>query len=377
MRVYFDNAATTPVREEAIELMTRMMRDDFGNPSSNHLLGRNAKKALDEARESVASALGARKDEIFFTSGGTEADNWAVFGACRLNHRNGRHIITTETEHDAVKNPVAEMEKNGCEVTYLSPEKDGTVSLEAFKEALRPDTALVSVMAVNNETGAVNPVHLFAEEIRRRGLKAIFHTDAVQAFCKIPLPAKAFGADIVSISGHKIHAPKGVGALYIRSGVKLPPLILGGGQEQGRRSGTEGIPSICGFGEAARLGLKELRETHEHVSRLRSLAENELKREIPDIVFISEGGSPYILSLSLPGHKSEVLMNFLEREGIFVAKSAACKKGGRSRVLEAMKLKNEVIDGAIRVSFSKRNTAAEVRFFAEKLGEASKKIMRA
>ena len=377
MRVYFDNAATTPVREEAIEAMTKMMREEFGNPSSTHALGRNARKALEEARRNVASSLGVRENEIFFTSGGTEADNWAVFGACKLNFRNGKHIITSAVEHDAVKNPIAEMEKNGYEVTYLSPEKDGTISLEAFKEALRPDTAFASVMAVNNETGAINPVHLFAEEIKRRGLKTIFHTDAVQAFCKIPMQAKAFGADMVSISSHKIHGPKGVGALYINNGLKLPPLILGGGQEGGKRSGTENLPAICGFGEAARLGATEFKTSYAHVSELRTLSENEIKLKVHEIIFISENGSPNILSISLPGYKSEVLMTFLDAEGICVAKSAACKKGGRSRVLEAMKLKNEVIDGAIRVSFSKDSTVAEIRFFAEKLGEATKKIMRA
>ena len=377
MGLYFDNASTTPAREEAIALMTRMMREDFGNPSSTHHLGITAKKALDEARCGVASALGARDEEIFFTSGGTEADNWAVFGACRLNFRNGRHIITSEVEHDAVKNPVAEMEKNGYEVTYLAPERDGSISFEVFKDALRPDTAFVSLMAVNNETGAVSPVHLFAEEIKRRGSKAILHTDAVQAFCKVPLPAKAFGADLVSISGHKIYGPKGIGALYIKQGIKLPPFIFGGGQESEKRSGTENVPAVCGFGEAARLGAKELLTSYEYVSGLRKLAEKELKRRIPEIVFIGGNGSPYILSLSLPGHKSETLMNDLNKKGIYIANGAACKKGRRSRVLEAMKLKNEIIDGAIRVSFSKYNTADEILLFSENLSQASKKIMRA
>ncbi|SHI10627.1 cysteine desulfurase [Sporobacter termitidis DSM 10068] len=374
--VYFDNAATTRVRDEARDAMVRMMSDNYGNPSSPHAMGRRARAALDEARKSVAGALGADAEEAYFTSGGTEADNWAVLGGAELNARRGKHIITTLIEHDAVRKPASLLESRGWDVTRLTPDKAGRISLDDFAAALREDTALVSVMLVNNETGAINPIPEMAREIKRCGLPALLHTDAVQGFMKVPFTVKSLGADLVTVSAHKIHGPKGAGALFVKKGVRLPPLIVGGGQEKEKRSGTEALPSIVGFGEAARLATLEKAENAAHARALYDFTAALLREKLPGAVILSAGDSPYILSLSLPGYKSEVLMNFLEAADIFVAKSSACKRGARSHVLEAMKMPNDIIDGALRVSFSRYSTQDEAAYFVDKLREATEKLYK-
>ena len=376
MDVYFDNAATTGVRGEAVDAMLRVMREAYGNPSSAHYMGRRSASELETARKSVADALGARVGEIYFTSSGTEADNWAVFGCAENLSRNGKHIITSSIEHSAVMEPLKKLEQTGWDMTYLAPDADGYIAAEDFAAALREDTAFASIMLVNNETGAINPIGEYSREIKRRRLDTVLHTDAVQGFCKIPLSVKTLGADLVSVSAHKLHGPKGAGAIYIKDGVKLPPMILGGGQERGKRAGTEALPAVVGFGEAARLGGLEQAETFAVVQKLREHVIERLSKELPDAVIISKGGSPFILSLSLPGYKSEVLMSCLEGDGICVSKSAACKKGARSRVLEAMRLKNDVIDGALRVSFSRYNTQAEADYFISSLKNASQRLKR-
>jgi cysteine desulfurase len=330
MTVYFDNASTTRVRDEVRDAMVETMCENYGNPSSSHALGRQAKAALDQARKNVAAALGADADEVFFTSGGTEADNWAALGGAELTARRGKHIVTTLVEHDAVKKPFQLLESRGWEVTWLRPDKMGRVSAEDFAAALREDTVLASVMLVNNETGAVNPIADMTREIKRSGLPTLFHTDAVQGFMKVPFTVKSLGADLVSVSAHKLHGPKGAGALFMRKGVKLPPLLYGGGQEKEKRSGTEALPSIVGFGEAARLAATEKAETWANVRTLYDFTVSRLREKLPEAVILSSGGgshgdpcggSPYILSLSLPGYKSEVLMNFLEAAGVYVAKA--------------------------------------------------------
>ena len=376
MEIYFDNAATTRVRDEALEAMLRVMRDKYGNPSSAHYMGRRAAGELAAARKHVAEALGAAPGDIFFTSGGTEADNWAVLGAAEALSRKGRHILTSAAEHDAVLEPVKKLEGMGWEVTLLKPDATGRIPAEAFARALREDTVLASVMLVNNETGAINPLGEYSREIKRRRLETVLHTDAVQAFCKIPFTVKALGADLVSVSAHKLHGPKGVGALYVRPGVKLSPAMLGGGQESGKRSGTEALPCIAGFGEAARLGQLEREAAAEAAGSIREYIVGRLACELPGAVVIGEGGSPYILSFSLPGHKSEVLMSYLDGEGICVSKSAACKRGARSRVLEAMGLKNDIVDGALRVSLSRYSTQEEGECFVRALKHASQTLIR-
>jgi len=376
MDIYFDNAASTGVREEAIEAMLRCMREDYGNPSSGHRMGSRAAANLSEARKNIADALGTKPETICFTSGGTEANNWAVMGACEPLARKGRHIITSAIEHSAVAEPVKKLENKGWDITYLEPDRSGRIPAEAFSGALRDDTVFASVMLVNNETGALNPVGEYAKAIKQRGLNTVLHTDAVQGFCKIPFTVKSLGADLVAVSSHKLHGPKGAGALYINEGVRVDPLMIGGGHESGRRAGTEPLPAAVGFGIAAKLGASELDETFQAMHRLRDHIITELKRDIPDTMIIGEGDSPYILCLSLPGHKSEVLMNYLSGEGIYVSKSAACKKGARSRTLEAMKLQNAVIDGALRVSFSRCTTLEEAGRFMQVLKTASQTLLK-
>ena len=376
MTVYFDNSATTRVCDEAAAAVMKMMTEEYGNPSSTHTLGRHAKAALDEARKNVANAIGALPEEVFFTSGGTEADNWALMSAAELMRHRGRHVITTAVEHDAVLKTAAKLEKIGYEVSYIGTDDAGRIDMQELKAALREDTVLVSAMLVNNETGAVNDIAAISRELRMRRSAALLHTDAVQAFCKIPFAVKLLGADLVTLSSHKIHGPKGIGALYVKKGLRLPPLLLGGGQERGYRSGTEGLPNIVGFGVAAKIGRELLPQTEKNLRALREYTKNRVTELIPEAVTIGEGDAPHILSISLPGYKSEVLMNYLDAEGICVSKSSACKKGGRSHVLEAMRIPNEIIDGTIRVSFSRMNTMEEAEYFAVKLKAAADRLIR-
>lgn len=375
MNVYFDNAATTKVRIEAAELMLSVMTEDFGNPSSTHSMGRRAKQILDTARKNVADAIGASPKELFFTSGGTEADNWAIFAAAEKMWRKGKHIIISGYEHDAINSPVKKLEDTGWEVTRISPDEEGHIATEAVLEAVKEDTVLVSVMLVNNEIGAINPVARIAKAVKAK-CGALVHTDAVQAFCKMPISVKALGVDMMSLSSHKIHGPKGCGALYIKDGVKLPAFISGGGQEEALRSGTEALPAIAAFGEAAKLGKSEMPQNIENMKMLKAYTVERIKKDIPDTLFIGSGDAPHILSISLPGYKSEVLMNYLDREGICVSKSSACKKGKRSHVLEAMGLAPKIIDGAIRISFSKFSTIEECDYFVNHLKEASEKVLK-
>jgi len=376
MKVYFDNAATTMVRKEAIEAMNTVMKGDFGNPSSMHSFGRYAKKELENARENIANALGTDSKNIYFTSGGTEANNLAIFGVIDSLKHKGRHIITSAIEHSAVKAPIEKLEKSGWEVTYLKPDASGRITPEVFSSALRVDTVFASIMLVNNETGAVNPVGAYCAGIKKRGLCTVLHTDAVQGLCKIPFTVKSLGAHMLSISSHKLHGPKGVGALYAADGLKLTPILLGGNHEDGLRGGTEALHAAVGFGEAVKLGIKELADVSAFVREIREYTVSELKAQIPDIEIIGDGDSPYILCISLPGYKSEVLMNYLDSEGICVSKGAACKKGARSPTLEAMNLRNDVIDSALRVSFSKYSTMEEVDYFVEMLKHATKVLIK-
>lgn len=359
MEIYLDNAATTRVCTEAADIAYKVMTECYGNPSSTHTKGRDAKAYLDTARAQIASALGCSASEVYFTSCGSESDVWAITRGAESAARRGRHIISSAVEHDAVRKTLEELESRGFEVTYLSPEKDGSVSADAVKAALREDTILVTLMMVNNETGGITDIAAIAKMLKGCGSKALLHTDAVQGFMKVPFSAKKLGADMISISGHKIHAPKGIGALYIKTGVKIKPLIRGGAQEGGMRAGTEAMPQIAAFGNAAEIAFSGMKDNCDTMASLRALAMSTICADIPEAQIIG-GGAPHILSVSLPGWRSEVLMNFLEAEGIYVSRSSACKKGGRSHVLEAMRLPAQVIDGAIRVSFSRYNTEDDV-----------------
>lgn len=369
MEVYLDNAATTRVCPEAADIAYKTMLETYGNPSSTHTKGREAKAVLDNARKQLAAALDCAPGEVYFTSCGSEGDNWAIINGAESMRRKGLHIISSEVEHDAVRKSMDELKRRGFEVTMLKPESDGSISPEAVAAALRPDTVLVSLMMVNNETGAVTDIAAVAKALKKAKSIALLHTDAVQGFMKVPFSAKRLGADMITVSGHKIHAPKGIGALYIKTGVKIKPYIMGGAQESGLRAGTEAMPQIAAFGKACELAKASMNDATERMAQLRQYAAGRIVAEMPEAVIIG-CGAPHILSVSLPGWRSEVLMNFLEARSVFVSRSSACKKGGRSHVLEAMGLPAEVIDGAVRISLSRYTTKDELDELCSALKDA-------
>jgi len=369
MEHYLDNSATTKVCPEAAEAAMRAMTEVYGNPSSTHTLGREAKKLLDASRKQLADALGCQLKEIVFTSCGSESDNWAILGGAEAMKRRGKHIVSSLVEHDAVRKSLDELEARGFEVTRLKPDGTGAIPVEAVKEALRPDTVLVTLMLVNNETGAVTDIAGVSRAIRDAGCPALLHCDAVQAFLKLPFTAKSLGADMISVSGHKIHAPKGIGALYIRNGLRLKPFIAGGGQEEGRRAGTEAMPQIAAFGAACAIGKAHLAENAARMAGFKAQIVERLSEAIPELRVV-QTAAPHILSISLPGYRSEVLMNFLEAREVYVSKSSACKKGGRSHVLEAIGLDAKTIDGAIRIGLSRFTTQEDVDALCEGLLDA-------
>ena len=365
--IYLDNSATTRPNEACVAAMNELLTECWFNPSSVYRPGMDAAHRLKTARAQVAQALGAETERVFFTSGGTEADNWAIFSTAKRLGKRGRHIVTTAVEHHAVLHPMQQLEAQGFEVTYLQPDETGFVSVEALKAALRPDTILVSIMMVNNESGAVMPIADMIRITRRLSPLALFHTDAVQGFLKIPFKAKTLGADLISVSGHKIHGPKGVGALYIRPGLPLPPFIHGGGQESNFRSGTENLPGICGFAAAC-----AATDAQQEIARMTDLRDycRARAQEIPGLVLIGQQAAPHIVNLSLPGLRSQGIINCLQTKGIYVSAGSACSKGHRSHVLEAMHLPPAVIDGSVRISFCGDNTREDVDRLIDALLEA-------
>ena len=358
--IYLDNSATTKPCKEAVEAMTDALTVNWGNPSALYGFGIDTAAMLRSARHKVAAALGAEPDRVFFTSGGTEADNWAIFSTVKRYGRRNKHIITTAVEHHAILRCMNELEHQGYEVTYLQPDALGNVSSESLKAALRKDTCLVSIMMVNNETGAVMPIAQMAKLTHRLSPDAIFHTDAVQGFLKIPFQAKTLGADLISISSHKVHGPKGTGALYISPRLKsFPALLLGGGQEKGLRSGTEGTPAIFGFAAACEAVNKNLRqELAREKALLDSLAEKLCK--LDGVIINGAHDAPHILSLAIPGVPTQNTINILQDAGICVSAGSACAKGHRSHVMTAMNLSPEVIDGSFRISLSRDTTTEEI-----------------
>ena len=356
--IYLDNSATTKPCPEAVEAITKALTENWGNPSALYKFGIDTAKLLRQARHSVAAAIGAEPERVFFTSGGTEADNWAVFGTVKRMGKRGKHIITTAMEHHAILNCMADLESRGFEVTYLKPDSMGRVSAADLKAALRKDTILVSIMMVNNEVGSVMPIAQMAKLTHRLCPDAIFHTDAVQGFLKVPFAAKNLGADLISVSSHKIHGPKGAGALYISPRLKsFPPLLLGGGQEGGMRSGTEGVPAILGFAAACAAVSATFRADILRESGLIA----EFAERFAALEGVSVNGSheaPHILSLAIPGVPVQNTINILQDHGICVSAGSACAKGHRSHVLTAMGLPPEIIDASFRISLC-RDTARE------------------
>ena len=371
---YFDNAATTPVRPEAVQAAVEAMTQGWGNPSSQYALGKQAAERMKGWRADLAGALGCMPEEVFFTSCGSESDNWAIRGALELNRRRGKHIVTTAMEHAAVLEPLKALERQGYEVTCLQPDRWGELDPAQLSAALRPDTVLVSMMLVNNELGTVLPVKEAARAIRAAGCPALLHCDAVQGFLKVPFTPKELGVDLLSVSGHKIHAPKGVGALYIRSGLKLSPLIRGGGQEGGLRSGTEATAQIAAFAAAARLGAVSFQKDAARMAELKAYTLDRLAREIPEAEVLVPDGAPHILPISLPGYKSEVVVRFLSDRGVYLSSGSACHRGRPSHVFAALKLPKALLDGALRVSFSYDTSREDVDALMDGLKGAKEQL---
>lgn len=373
MGAYFDNSATTRPCPEAVQAVAEAMTEVWGNPSSLHRLGIEAEKRVSEARRSVAEPLGADPDRIFFTAGGTEADNWAIFSTAKRMQKRGRHIVTTAIEHHAVLNPMRELEAQGFEVTYLRPDREGRITVDDLRAALRKDTVLVSVMAANNEVGSVMPVGAMAKLTHRLAPSALFHTDAVQAFLKLPLRVSALEADLISISSHKVHGPKGAGALYIRKGLSLPPYLYGGGQERGYRSGTEAVPAILGFGAACAAASADLRAELAEEEWLKNMLIEGLSA-IPGVQIVGAHEAPHIVSFAIPGVRSQGLINCLQDQEVYVSAGSACAKGHRSHVLEAMGIDPALIDGSVRASLSRFTTEAEVGQLVDAVREAAERL---
>ena len=373
MEHYLDNSATTRVCPEAAQAALHAMTECYGNPSSTHTKGREAKKLLDQSRAQVAALLGCKAQELVFTSCGSESDNWALLSGAEAMKRRGAHILSSAVEHDAIRKALDELEARGFTVTRLKPERGGAISPEAVREALREDTVLVSLMLVNNETGGVTDIAAISRLLKEANSPALLHTDAVQAFGKLNFTAKGLGADLISVSGHKLHAPKGIGALYIRTGLRLKPFLVGGGQEDGRRAGTEALPQIAAFGTACALAKAGLDENAARMAALKARCIERLAAALPEFRYV-ESAAPHILSLSLPGYRSEVLMNFLEAREVYVSKSSACKKGARSHVLEAIGLDARTIDGALRVGLSRYTTEEDIDALCAGLLDAARTL---
>ncbi len=358
--IYLDNSATTKPCAEAVEAMMQAMTVSWANPSALYSFGIDAGRQLRTARHAVAAAMGAEPDRVFFTSGGTEADNWAVFSTIKRFGKRGKHIITTAIEHHAILYCMKELESQGFEVTYLQPDSTGTVTLDALKAALRKDTILVSIMMVNNEVGSVMPIAQMAKLTHKLCPDAVFHTDAVQGFGKIPFAAKSLGADLISVSSHKVHGPKGVGALYIAPRLKsFPAFLIGGGQEGGMRSGTEGTPAIFGFAAAC----SALASVYKEDAKAEKALIDELAKKLSSLEGIRINGSheaPHVLSVSIPGVPTQNSINILQDHGICVSAGSACAKGHRSHVLEAMKISPETIDATFRISICRDTTREEL-----------------
>ncbi|OUQ19374.1 cysteine desulfurase NifS [Lachnoclostridium sp. An14] len=373
MEAYFDNSATTRVLDPVVAAIEEMMTVNYGNPSSRHILGVRAENAVKQAAAEVAKTLKVKDKEILFTSGGTESNNLALIGTALANKRAGRHIITTNIEHASIYNPMEFLEEMGFEVTYLTVDEKGHISLEELKNAIRPDTILVSVMYVNNEVGAVEPVEEIGKLVHSAGEHIVFHVDAIQAYGKFQIRPKKQGIDLLSVSGHKLHGPKGVGFLYIDEHVKIRPIIYGGGQQRGMRSGTENVPGIVGMGVAAREAYDHFEEKVAHLYQLKDHMLERLS-EIEGAYANSYPGkesAPQVVSVSFSGVRSEVLLHALEDKGIYVSSGSACSSNhpAVSGTLKGIGVKRELLDSTLRFSFGRFNTLEEVDYCIETLKE--------
>ena len=376
MICYLDNSATTRVCEKSAEKVLELMTQCYGNPSSLHKKGLEAQREVAHARQAVAVSLGAQPREIIFTSGGTEANNLAVLGGAAAGRRRGKRIVTTAIEHPSVLEPMRQLEKEGFEVVFLTPDADGRVPEEAVLKAVTGDTILISVMAVNNELGSIQPIEVLKKAVKRAGAPALVHVDGVQAYGKLPLRPEKLGIDLLTVSGHKIHGPKGVGALYVSKNARILPRTFGGGQERELRPGTEAAPLIAGLGAAVE-ELPDWRQAYSRMEKLRDYTLQKLSGLEGVEVNSPVEGLPYLLNFSALGIRSETMLHFLAQRGIYVSSGSACAKGKQSHVLKAAGLPDSRISSAIRVSFSRENTERDADALAEGVREGLACLARA
>ena len=367
MECYLDNSATTAVTPEVAALAARIMTEQYGNPSSLHRRGFWAERALTEARGQVAAVLRCRPEEIIFTSGGTESNNLALLGAARAARRRGNRIVTTAVEHHSVLAVCRQLESEGFEVAYVSPDAGGVITPESFAAACDEKTVLASCMMVNSETGALHDIPAIAAACRRKNPGILFHADCVQAFGRLEIAPARWGVQLVSVSGHKIHAPKGVGALYVAKGVRLLPPLYGSGQERGLRPGTENLPGICAMGLAAERMNARRAENAAHFTALRQKLITNLSQSPAVCINSPQAAAPYIINLSVEGIRSEIMIHYLEQFEIYVSSGSACAKGERSHVLTAMGLPEDRVDSAIRVSMTDTTAEEEIDEFCRRL----------
>lgn len=377
MEIYLDNCSTTKPRKEVIDEMLDALQNHYGNPSSLHRLGLNAEKRIEHSRRIIADALKVKPEEIYFTSGATESNNMAINSIIDKYSRFGKHIITTAIEHPSVYNVIKKLEERGYDVTYLKVDENGIISLDELANSIREDTILISIMQVNNEIGSIQPTWKVKDIIKEKKSKAVLHVDGVQAFGKIPIKLKNWGIDAFSISGHKLHGPKGIGVLYIDNNLKLNPIIYGGGQERGFRSGTENVPGIIGLGKAVEIMNKNFEKEQNHVRDLKLYFIDRLQ-EIDKIRInsLDKYSSPYILNVSFEHVRGEVLLHYLEKKGIYVSTTSACssKSHKESRVLKELGLTDLQIEGAIRFCFSYEITKEDIDYTIDVLKDSVKEI---
>ena len=369
MEVYFDNSATTKVYPEVKDIMFKVMDEDYGNPSSLHMKGVQAEHYIKDSADIIAKTLKCTPDEIIFTSGGTESNNLAIIGTALAKKRKGKHLVTSSIEHASVLSVMAFLEKEGFEVTYISPDSTGKVSAEAFADAIRDDTILVSCMHINNEIGAVQPIAEITKAVKKKNPNVYVHTDCIQSFGKIEVNLKKLGVDMLSVSGHKLHGPKGSGFLYVKKGTLIRPIIYGGGQQKNMRSGTENVPAIAGLGVAVKLTMTDMAEKMERVMSLRDKLIEGLTA-LPEVYSNSET-APHIASISFTGVRAEVMLHALEDKGIYVSSGSACSSNKRreSAVLTAIGLDRDRLESTLRFSFNETNTEEEVDYAVKTIAE--------
>ncbi|MCC8069366.1 MAG: cysteine desulfurase [Ruminococcus sp.] len=374
---YLDNASTTKPCAEAVETIIRCLTTDYGNPSSLHKMGLNAQLYMDNARKTIAKVLGCNNvDSILFTSGATESSNISILGTAKIYGKRKKKVVTTTIEHASVKECFNELERQGFEVVKVSPNKDGEITYQDIVNAVDDNTFLVSCMLVNNETGYILPIEKAYNGIKKKYPDVITHCDCVQGFLKVPINVRTLKADLISISGHKVHAPKGVGALYVSKGTRISKSNLGGKQERGFRSGTEALPNIAGFGSAVEVYYPTIKERFEYVSKLKQYLIDSISKYSWICINSKENASPYIVNISVLGVRSEIMLHFLEEKGVYISSGSACSKGEKSGVLSQFGLSERHSDSAIRVSFCETNTTQDIDAFATALVEGFNKILK-